>query len=95
MDAIIAQDKNCRVACETAVTTGVVMVMGEISTSCYVDIPLHISLAHKLAMQLSVDATIFDQLLPCIERKKQEQMKHFRFYIVDHSQKSRHKNEKK
>ncbi len=39
LDAIIAQDKNCRVACETAITTGVAVVMGEISTSCYVDIP--------------------------------------------------------
>jgi S-adenosylmethionine synthetase len=39
LDAIIAQDPNARVACETAVTTGMVMVMGEISTDCYVDIP--------------------------------------------------------
>lgn len=39
LDAIIAQDPTARVACETAVTTGMVMVMGEISTSCYVDIP--------------------------------------------------------
>ena len=39
LDAILAQDPDGRVACETAVTTGMVMVMGEISTSCYVDIP--------------------------------------------------------
>jgi len=39
LDAIIAQDKNARVACETVATTGMVMVMGEISTSCYIDIP--------------------------------------------------------
>lgn len=39
LDAILAQDKNARVACETAVTTGMVMVMGEITTNCYVDIP--------------------------------------------------------
>lgn len=39
LDAIIAQDENCRVACETTVTTGMAAVMGEISTSCYVDIP--------------------------------------------------------
>ncbi len=39
LDAILAQDPTARVACETAVTTGMVMVMGEISTSCYVDIP--------------------------------------------------------
>ena len=39
LDSILAQDPDGRVACETAVTTGMVMVMGEISTSCYVDIP--------------------------------------------------------
>ena len=39
LDAIIAQDPNARVACETTVTTGLVHVMGEITTSCYVDIP--------------------------------------------------------
>jgi len=38
LDAIIAQDPMARVACETAVTTGLVLVMGEISTKCYVDI---------------------------------------------------------
>ncbi len=38
LDAIIAQDPTARVACETSVTTGLVLVMGEISTSCYVDI---------------------------------------------------------
>jgi len=39
LDAILAQDKTARVACETITTTGMVLVMGEISTSCYVDIP--------------------------------------------------------
>jgi len=39
LDAILAEDPNARVACETAVTTGMVLVMGEISTNCYVDIP--------------------------------------------------------
>ena len=39
LDAILEQDPNGRVACETAVTTGMVLVMGEISTNCYVDIP--------------------------------------------------------
>ncbi len=39
LDAIIAQDPNAHVACETFCTTGMVMVMGEITTSCYVDIP--------------------------------------------------------
>ena len=39
LDAILAQDPQARVACETTVTTGLVHVMGEITTSCYVDIP--------------------------------------------------------
>lgn len=39
LDAIIEQDPNAHVACETVTTTGMVLVMGEISTSCYVDIP--------------------------------------------------------
>lgn len=38
LDAILSKDPNARVACETAVTTGLVLVMGEISTNCYVDI---------------------------------------------------------
>lgn len=38
LDAIFSQDPNARVACETSVTTGLVLVAGEISTSCYVDI---------------------------------------------------------
>lgn len=38
LDAIFSKDPNARVACETAVTTGMVMVMGEISTNTYVDI---------------------------------------------------------
>ncbi|MGI6175069.1 MAG: methionine adenosyltransferase [Christensenellales bacterium] len=39
LDAILAQDPYARVACETACTTGLVLVMGEITTNCYVDIP--------------------------------------------------------
>ena len=39
LDAILAGDKTARVACETIVTTGMVLVMGEITTDCYVDIP--------------------------------------------------------
>ena len=39
LDAILTQDPMARVACETAVTTGLVLVMGEITTTCYVDIP--------------------------------------------------------
>ena len=39
LDAILAQDPNARVACETACSTGLVHIMGEITTTCYVDIP--------------------------------------------------------
>lgn len=39
LDAILAEDPNARVACETTVTTGLVLVAGEITTSTYVDIP--------------------------------------------------------
>ena len=39
LDEIYARDPLARVACETAVTTGLVLVMGEITTECYVDIP--------------------------------------------------------
>ena len=39
LDAILAKDPQGRVACETLVTTGQVHVVGEISTSCYIDIP--------------------------------------------------------
>lgn len=39
LDAIYARDPMARVACETSVTTGLVLVSGEITTSCYVDIP--------------------------------------------------------
>ena len=39
LDAILAQDPNGRVACETTVTTGMVFCMGEITTNCYVDFP--------------------------------------------------------
>jgi len=39
LDAILTEDPMARVACETAVTTGMVLVMGEITTDCYVDIP--------------------------------------------------------
>lgn len=39
LDAIIAKDKRCRVACETILTTGIAFVAGEISTTAYVEIP--------------------------------------------------------
>ena len=48
LDDILSRDPNARVACETAVTTGMVFIMGEISTNCYVDIP-------KIARQVIKD----------------------------------------
>ena len=39
LDAILEKDSTARVACETTVTTGLISIMGEISTHCYVDIP--------------------------------------------------------
>ncbi|HNV85600.1 MAG TPA: methionine adenosyltransferase [Candidatus Omnitrophota bacterium] len=39
LDAMLAQDPYARVACETLVTTGTVLVAGEITTNCYVDVP--------------------------------------------------------
>ena len=48
LDAILAQDPGARVACETTCSTGLVHIMGEITTSCYVDIP-------KIARQVVLD----------------------------------------
>ena len=39
LDAVLAEDPDGRVACETLITTGLVVVAGEITTGCYVDIP--------------------------------------------------------
>ena len=39
LDSVLAQDPNARVACETCVTTGLVIIMGEMTTKTYVDIP--------------------------------------------------------
>ena len=39
LDAILENDPNARVACETAVTNGLIIVMGEITTGCYIEIP--------------------------------------------------------
>ena len=52
LDEIIAHDPQARVACETACTTGMVLVMGEISTSCYVDIP---SVVRKTVCDIGYD----------------------------------------
>src|SRR3954453_12209860 len=39
LDAALGSDPNSRVACETLITTGLVVVAGEITTDCYIDIP--------------------------------------------------------
>lgn len=52
LDAILEQDSTARVACETAVTTGLALVMGEISTECYVDIA---DIARKTIKEIGYD----------------------------------------
>ena len=52
LDAILAQDPMGRVACETTVTTGLVNVMGEITTHCYVDIP---RIAREVVREIGYD----------------------------------------
>ncbi|MFN8053237.1 MAG: methionine adenosyltransferase [Acidimicrobiales bacterium] len=56
LDAILAQDPNSRVACETMVTTGLCVVAGEITTSAYVDIP---SIARKTINGIGYDRESF------------------------------------
>ncbi|MDA8183734.1 MAG: methionine adenosyltransferase [Acidimicrobiales bacterium] len=52
LDAVLTQDPHGRVACETLLTTGLVVVAGEISTECYVDIP---SLVRKTVCEIGYD----------------------------------------
>ena len=52
LDAILAKDPTARVACETCCTTGMVMIMGEISTNCYVDIS---SIARNTVLEIGYD----------------------------------------
>ena len=52
LDEILAQDRDAHVACETIATTGLVLVMGEISTSCYVDIP---KIARSVVREIGYD----------------------------------------
>ena len=53
LDAIMAQDPNGRVACETCCTTGMVLIMGEISTTATVDIP---AIARKVICDIGYDS---------------------------------------
>ena len=56
LDAILERDPQARVACETTVTTGLVHVMGEITTSCYVDIP---KIAREVVRDIGYDRAKF------------------------------------
>ena len=53
LDAILAEDKNGRVACECCCTTGVVMIMGEITTSAKIDIP---AIARQVICDIGYDS---------------------------------------
>ena len=53
LDAILAEDPNARVACETFATTGMITVMGEITTSTYVDIN---SIVRRTVADIGYDA---------------------------------------
>ena len=52
LDAILAQDPMARVACETVCTTGMVLVMGEITTNCYADFP---AIARETVREIGYD----------------------------------------
>ena len=56
LDAILAQDPDARVACETTAFTGLIHVMGEITTSCYVDIP---KIARQVVKEIGYDRAKF------------------------------------
>ncbi len=56
LDEIIEQDSNARVACETVCTTGLVLVMGEITTNCYVEIP---KIVRKVVKDIGYDSAEF------------------------------------
>lgn len=52
LDEILKEDPTARVACETTCTTGIVSIMGEITTSCYVDFP---KIARQVVMDIGYD----------------------------------------
>ena len=56
LDAILEKDPDARVACETTATTGLIHVMGEITTSCYVDIP---KIARQVVREIGYDRAKF------------------------------------
>ena len=56
LDAMLEKDPSARVACETTVTTGLVHIMGEITTNCYVDIP---TIAREVVRDIGYDRAKF------------------------------------
>ena len=56
LDEILSKDPFGRVACETTVTTGMVMIMGEITTKCYVDIP---KIARNIIKEIGYDNALY------------------------------------
>ncbi len=52
LDEILKKDPNARVACETTCTTGIISVMGEITTNCYVDFP---KVAREVVLEIGYD----------------------------------------
>ena len=55
LDSLLAQDPHSRVACETATTNGLVLVMGEITTNGYADIP---QLVRKTVLDIGYDSSL-------------------------------------
>ena len=60
LDSMLEQDENSRVACETVVTTGMIMCMGEISTKADVDIP---KIARKVVADIGYDRAKYLSLI--------------------------------
>ena len=56
LDEILKKDPNARVACETTCTTGIVSVMGEITTNCYVDFP---KVAREVVLEIGYNRAKF------------------------------------
>ena len=52
LDAILEKDPMARVACETTCTTGIISIMGEITTNCYVDFP---KIARQTVLEIGYD----------------------------------------
>ena len=69
LDAILAKDPLARVACEAIVTTGLVIVVGEITTDCYVDIPRIIRRSTALTPRRAVSSAASTSSRPISRRE--------------------------